>query len=224
MGNLTDIGAFEAQDHSNGEAMNNNLIVSTLEDENDDDFSAGDLSLREAILNSNDGDIITFESNLSGGTIDLVLGELVIDKSLTLEGSSANNLTIDANGNSRVFNIDDHNNSANQDVTLNGLTITGGGNVADGSGIYNQETLTVKNTTISDNTSNNRGGAIANQGTADISNSTISGNYSTTGGGINNSDKGILTIGNTTISNNFGGGIFNANSATVNSSIIANFH
>ncbi|MGL6342621.1 MAG: hypothetical protein ACRC80_26195, partial [Waterburya sp.] len=45
------------------------IIVSTLEDESDRDFRAGDLSLREAIELAENGNTITFDSNLSGGTI-----------------------------------------------------------------------------------------------------------------------------------------------------------
>ena len=50
--------------------MNEKLIVSILEDENDGNFSAEDLSLREAIAQANEqegADTITFDSNLSGG-------------------------------------------------------------------------------------------------------------------------------------------------------------
>ena len=78
-----------------------NLVVSTLEDENDGNFSAGDLSLREAIANAEAGATITFDPSLSGGTILLDGEELSIDKSLTIDAASANGITI--NGNSNVF-------------------------------------------------------------------------------------------------------------------------
>ncbi|MGL5833988.1 MAG: choice-of-anchor Q domain-containing protein [Waterburya sp.] len=198
------------------------IIVSTLEDESDRDFSAGDLSLREAIELAENGNTITFDSNLSGGTITLNSGELLIDKGLHIDGLSAGNLTIDGNDASRVFNINDQSDRVNQEVTINGIIITGGANTTEGGGIYNRENLTITNTTLNNNTSDNLGGAIANYGIANISNSTISNNFGTLGGGISNSDNGVLDLSNSTISNNFGGGVFNENSATVSSSIIAN--
>ena len=42
--------------------MNQELIVSILEDENDGNFSAGDLSLREAIAIAESDNTITFDS------------------------------------------------------------------------------------------------------------------------------------------------------------------
>lgn len=202
---------------------NGSIIVSTLDDEDDGDVSQRDLSLREAIHLANSGDTITFDSSLSGGTITLSGGELHIDKSLTIDALSADNLTIDANQQSRVFNLDDGQDNTIQNINLNGINITGGGNVTDGGGVYNQEDLRISNTTLNDNVSDDRGGAIANYGTVAITNTTITNNSATTGGGIDNSDSGVLSLYNSTITNNFGGGVFNANdnSANVGSSIIA---
>jgi hypothetical protein len=226
VGDGTDIGAYEVQDGGvdNG-GGHGSLVVTTLDDENDGDLSLGDISLREAIQLANPGDTITFDSSLSGGTITLSLGELLIDKSLNIDASGANNLTIDANQQSRVFNIDDGQDHITQNINLNGLNITGGGNVTNGGGIYNQEYLGISNTTLNDNVSDDRGGAIANQGTGTlaITNTTITNNSATTGGGIDNSDSGVLSLYNSTITNNFGGGVFNGsdNFASVGSSIIA---
>ncbi|MGL4883086.1 MAG: DUF4347 domain-containing protein, partial [Waterburya sp.] len=137
VGNGTDIGAYEVQDSGvdngggNGGGTGNiphELVVSTLEDESDGDFSTGDLSLREAIQLAENSNTITFDSNLSGGTITLGLGELLIDKSLNIEGLGADNLTINGNNASRVFNINDQSDRLNQEVTINGITITGGTN------------------------------------------------------------------------------------------------
>ena len=49
IGEATDIGAFEVQTITDNPGGSDGLVVSTVEDENDGDFSAGDLSLREAI-------------------------------------------------------------------------------------------------------------------------------------------------------------------------------
>jgi len=65
-GDKVDVGAYEMQTL--------NLVVDTAKDESDGDFSAGDLSLREAIqlTNANPGaDTITFAAALSGSTIKL---------------------------------------------------------------------------------------------------------------------------------------------------------
>mgnify|MGYP006175177235 CR=1 FL=1 len=51
-----------------------------------------------------------------------------------IEGLRANQLTIDAQQGSRVFNIDDGDNTAHQNVTISGLTITGGEIGDDGAG------------------------------------------------------------------------------------------
>ena len=92
------------------------LVVTTLMDENDGGVGGTGLSLREAISIASDGDTIIFSQNLNDGTttdgvITLSLGELVINKSLTIDGDlddddSTRDITVDADGMSRVFNID----------------------------------------------------------------------------------------------------------------------
>ena len=234
----TDIGAFEVQDNSETPTTPetpDTLVVSTLDDENDGDFSDGDLSLREAIANANSGDTITFSSNLSGGTINLTLGDLVVDRSLNIQGLGANALTIDAgrdagNSNVRVFKIDDGDDSTQVDVNLSGLTITGGdagqffgsnaANIenADGGGIFNAENLTLDRSRVTDNFALADGGGIFNTGRLKVTNGSIDNNsvaqssisVSTDGGGIFN--QGFAEISNSTITNNAGtqgGGIFN---------------
>lgn len=215
---VVDIGAFEAPD---------TLIVDNLVDENDGDFSTGDLSLREAIAEIEVGGIITFDPELLEGIIglDSALGELLIDKALTIDGEE-NNITINAGGGSRVFNIDDDNSESEIDVTINGLTITGGNVSGDGAGILNAENLTLTNSTVSLNTATD-GGGVSNEGNASFRNSTITGNYADLGGGFFN--YGNASFSNTTISNNEatnnGGGIYNFSDNTVsliNSTVTTN--
>ena len=249
----TDIGAFEVQDTDNGGGENpTDLVVSTLEDENDGDFSEGDLSLREAISIAESGSAITFNSNLSGGTITLGLGELLIDKSLTINGLGAENIIIDGGGvenNARVLRIDD-NSDTESAVAIDGITIAGGSsqvgtpeaqndsNPGQGGGILNLENLTLDNAIVRDNSAFSTGGGVYSEGTLVVSNSAIYNNsadsvFGSSGGGIANA--GTATISQSTIANNnanargSGGGIFNtgtlsANSATVsgNSSGISN--
>ena len=71
------------------------IIVTTLTDELDTPAASGTgISLREAIRDAASGETITFDSTLSGGTIKLTddgsanFGELVIDKSLSIDASS----------------------------------------------------------------------------------------------------------------------------------------
>lgn len=239
VGDGTDIGAFEVQDGGDNGGGDGSLIVTTLDDEDDGDLSQGDISLREAILNSSDGDTITFDSSLSSGTITLSLGELLIDTSLTIDGLGANNLTIDANQASRVFNIDDGQDETNLDVTIDGLTITGGAASRQsfpgdtnpdnfGGGINNQENLNLNNSHVTGNDAVAGGGGIFSAGDLTINNSTISDNSSNSGrvaangGGI--SSEGVTEINNSTISNNSAfqsGGISSTEATEINNSTIS---
>ena len=225
-----------------------NSVKSVLVTNNKDDNSVG--SLRQAIANAEAGDTITFAASMVGQTINLSSGELGITKNTTIDATGLG-ITIDAQGQSRVFNI-----HSGATVVLAGLTITGGGNiqygggiynnsggvltvsdctiienkVTNGSGIYNTGTLTITNSTISKNPASNKGGGIYNTGTLTVTNSTISENksMSSDGGGIWN--NGTLFVTNeSTISGNWakyhGGGIYNYQGGTVtitNSTIAKN--
>ena len=206
------------------------FIVSNLEDENDGDFSDGDLSLREAIAIAKSGDTISFSTDLNGSTIDLSLGELLVDKNLTINGSNTERLTIDAGGASRVFNLDDGNAETNLDITLEGLNITGGDvslafeSSSFGGGISSQENLKLVNSSVSGNAAGQAGGGIYSAGERlTIANSTIDDNsalrpvaVSTTKGGGIAIEGTTVEITGSTISNNEaslgGGGIDAQNS------------
>ena len=138
-----------------------------MADENDNIYTPGDLSLREAIAFANGSvgaDTITFAPSLTAGglaTIHLSLGELLIDESLTITGPGANLLRIDAgdsdptpglkNGDgSRVFNINNVNGSL-LDVTIAGLMLNGGDAGGAGSAILAQENLTILDSIITGN-------------------------------------------------------------------------
>ena len=223
----------------NSENVKTDLIVSTLEDENDGDFSAEDLSLREAIANSNDGDTITFDSSLSGGTINLISGELTIDKSLTIQGLGANNLTIDEQSVqaelpdsvfNRIFKIDDGDENTTANVTITGVTITGGNPdaTASGGGILNRENLTLNSSVVDDNfTEDASGGGIRNEGELTLNNSVVSNNsagFRNLAGGIFNS--GTANIINSTVTRNSsfapGGGIASSGTLNISNSTITN--
>ncbi len=200
--------------------MNQAFIVSNLEDENDGDFSAGDLSLREAIAQAESDSTITFDQSLSGGTIDLSLGELAVDKSLTIDGLGAENIIIDGGGSdnkTRVINIDDNSDTESK-VVINDLTITGGNTVfsgsnneVDGAGILNKENLEINNAIVRDNSAETSGGGISSEGTLTVNNSAIYNNTAQrlAGGGIFNT--GTATINQSTISSNTDGGLRGGN-------------
>ena len=105
--NLTDAERKQNVGSTEENLSLSNPVVTILEDEDDGDLSTDDLSLREAILYSKNGDRITFDSSLRDGTILLTSGTLSIDKSLTIKGFEDSNLTIDGNNQHRVFNISD---------------------------------------------------------------------------------------------------------------------
>ena len=215
-----DIGSFELQ-------TLNTIVVDNRVDENDGDLSAGNLSLREAISLVNgdfEADTITFDPAVfTGGSnslIRLTQGELTILKSVTIDATAANDLTITGDAaddditdaanitnlaastsaqlidNSRVFRFEDR--RGESDLTLNNLTITGG-----------RERVELES-----------GGGVLFLGGGDLTltNSVVSGNSTSVlrpfddfsrGGGIFSTGDVFLT--NSTVSNNSafnsGGGI-----------------
>jgi predicted outer membrane repeat protein len=145
-------------------------------------------TLRQAIFDANEAagpDTIEFASTLSG-TIALSgsAGEIAISDTLIINGLGANVLTIDAGGNSRIFNIE--NASANPTIELKGLTLTGGTVSGPGGAIRTTEDLTVRDSVVTGNSASGRGGGIyVANGILNVIDTTISGNTSAfDGGGI----------------------------------------
>ncbi len=115
------------------------LSAATITVTNTADSGPG--SLRQAIADAVSGDVIEFDSGVTG-TIVLTSGQLTINKSLTINGPGADVLAISGNNTSRVIQIS----SGNFTVTITGLTIRDGfvsASVAEGGGINNQSTGTV---------------------------------------------------------------------------------
>jgi hypothetical protein len=157
-------------------------------------------SLRQAMANANDGDTIN-ATNVSG-SIELSSGELLVNKSVTINGPGHKRLSVENAGPSRVFEI-----AAGEIVTISGLAINNG-QAHLGGGLYNAGSLTVIECSISGNEAgrireNGLGGGIYNASGAKIAiiNSTISGNGADQGGGIYNA--GLMQIASTTVSDNF---------------------
>ncbi len=216
-GQGVDVGAFELQS-----SPILPLVVDTVADERDGDYSIGDLSLREAIelaSGSDSSETITFDASglfSSPQTITLELGELRISGGLTIDGNIANGLTVHANGGSRVLNIDDGLNTHYSAVGVYGFRITGGNALGtnnvdrSGGGIRNWEQLTLDSVSVEDNSADS-GGGIFNLGLLDVRDSTISGNQADFGGGISNY-YGELNVAESSLTSNTaanaGGGLY----------------
>lgn len=188
---------------------------------NNNDSGAG--SLRQAILDAQNGDTITFAPNVSG-TIELTSGELAITENLTLTGPGSATLSVSGNNASRVFFIN------GAIVVISGLTIRDGNTAACGGGICASATnLTLSDTVVISN-AGGLGGGISNYGALTLINSSIVENRSIdTGGGINN--VGTLYVSNSVISGNLtlaaGGGINNScasSESVILDTTIANNH
>jgi subtilisin-like proprotein convertase family protein len=202
-----------------------NGTVTSIADLIDNDGGDG-ISLREAIQAANAdtaADVIGFNPSLNSGQIALTImrGQLDITNSLTVDASALNaGITIRAADASpaagdgrRIFLIQGMGDGS-IDVTLNGLTLTGGdpGNAEAGGAILSRENLTVLNSQITGSRALTGGGIAQQGGSLTISRSTISANYSLRdAGGIGISDAATTQISDTTISGNTtrdsGGGI-----------------
>ena len=187
-----------------------------------DSFAFTDAGLRAAITEADTAMqdcLVVVRTTESQNKITLEGTELTITNeaqygSVTIVSLGTDNLTIDANQQSRVFNISNFY-TIKPTVALAGLIITNG-KADSGGGIYHNGTLKVTDCTISDNTVAYWGGGIYSSGDffssamLTVTNSTIS-NNSTTG---------------STASNLGGGGIYgsgeNSTLTVTNSEIIGN--
>ena len=109
---------------------------------------SGPGSLRQALVDANRGDTITFAVT---GTIGLTSAELVIDKNITVSGPGPDMLAVSgalSNMQFRIFHV-----TASRTVNIEGLTISSGDTRYDyGGGILNdQATLTVTNYSVVNN-------------------------------------------------------------------------
>jgi hypothetical protein len=219
------------------EALEGRCVPSTLTVTNSTDSSTNPGSLRYEIDAAQGGDTIVFAPSVSGQTITLY-DQLVVNKSLTLQGLGAQNLTISGGEHGRVFEV-----YGNVQVTLAGMTITGGDGyesndwrfwqyASDGGAILNFATLTLQSCTVFNNSAYlGNGGGIYNGGTLALSGSTVSSNGArSNGGGIYNAPTGIyngagnLTISSSTVTGNTasgeGGGIYNTGTLAVSYSTV----
>ncbi|MEO2045425.1 MAG: choice-of-anchor Q domain-containing protein [Pirellulales bacterium] len=217
-----DMGAYERQTV----LQNVQIVVDTIKDEVNGDLGPGYISLREAIGlangNVDSADTISFDSSLSGQVFFLSMGEFRVIESLVISGLGADHLTIDAGEQSRIFNLDDDDDTTAQDISINGLTLTGGVSQESGGAIFSRENLTLSQSAVDANRATVSGGGIYFElnsvDSSTILESTISNNFTTdagsTGGGIfiTNNGSGTVHILNSTVSgnrtNDDGGGLF----------------
>jgi VCBS repeat-containing protein len=246
-------GAYEKDKDFGLWYADNQFIVSTNVDESDGDYSDGDLSLREALLLASQDvatDAITFDPALTGQTIVLTGTELSVDSNVTIQGLGADQLSVDADGLSRVMNV-----AGGTVVSIAGLTLTGGagetyggainargvidltlidcelvGNeAAQGGGIsgFHGLDLTLSGSTIAENVAGFGGGVVLYNSSIDAVNSTISGNEATaTGGGlyIYNSAADLTNVtiaGNTAGTGGAGFASVSGSLVALNNSIVA---
>ena len=189
---------------------------------------SGPGTLRQLITTAPVGATINFTANLSGATITLTNGELVLTNDVTIDATALpGGIRIDGNQMSRIFHERFLNSVAI--VTLNGLTLTNA--IAPisslGGAIFLEAgTMTLNQCTLIGNFGYAAGGAICNYfSTLTVNQCTITGNYcQNRGGGIYN-EVGILVVNQSTVSsNNAGlvGGIYNyQGSMKLTNSIVA---
>ncbi len=185
--------------------------------------ASGACSLRAAIMESNSlngADLIIVPS----GTYQITLattnenqsvdGDLDILDSVTIVGQDRESTIIDGNGIDRVFHIKDPDKKGTIDVTIRGLTITGGqpqAFVSNGGGINNEGGYLIVSDVIIEGNSASSGGGINNNNTASntifgtfiLSNSIVRNNEATrfNGGGIQNLN-GEMSLVNSVVSGN----------------------
>lgn len=176
---IADIGAVEVQA--------GNFIVDSAVDESDlqyssvgtgdDPYTAGDFSLREAILFSELNPEIDHIGFSGGGTISLTLGELRVFSSVFIDGPTNAFVTVSGANSSRIFNIDNGVNTVANDISISNLVLRNGRSTGNGGAIFNRENLTLTGMTIRNSAATVRGGAVFTElGELTVIGSTINNN------------------------------------------------
>lgn len=204
-GGRADIGAFESS----------TFVMSA-------DVNAPE-GLRSVLAAAIDGDTVTFGAPVfsTPQTVNLGGTELAITRAITIQGPGADRLTISGGNNSRIFSVA----PGLAGVTINDLTITQGGNVPNGGGIFASSLLNLNRVRLTGNAAAVSGGAIYNNyQTINLNECTFSNNtvVNGQGGGIYSQNQGsgtplvtgILNIRRTTFSGNqvsgTGGAVYNS--------------
>ncbi|MFK8113064.1 MAG: Calx-beta domain-containing protein [Rubripirellula sp.] len=182
----------------------------------DDTPTAGELTLREAVTLANAASepaIIDFAPGVS--TVSVTGSSLTLSNDVSIVGPRADQLTLSAADNDRLFNV-----ASGATVDISGVTLSDGNTREDGGAIFNEGTLILDGVRLIDNVAAGAGGGIASLGNlVKISNSELSGNQANgASGGAIQRFTGAITIVNSTISGNSalsdGGGIATSGSTT----------
>jgi hypothetical protein len=200
------------------------ILVTSLADEIDGDFSLGDLTLREALAiaaATPQHDTIVFASDLSGTinlTSELTLGS-GYNSDITIEGPGAATVSINAESAwlSHVFNVTNY--ATVENFTVRNLRLTGSSSGAIRVQGSPNRHLMLDGVEISDNWGT---GVLVEGGDLTVTNSKIMRNWVY---GIDFSGYGELIVENTSVYDNEGIGIGVANSmATIVNSTISGNH
>ncbi|MBN1515199.1 Ig-like domain repeat protein [Candidatus Sumerlaeota bacterium] len=199
------------------------VVVTLVEDEDDDDYTTGDLSLREALEIVDWGGTITFAPNVTGVTT-LTLGQLDIWYDVSIIGPGADVLALDGDYNNRVMWIGTE---GYLNVYISGLTFQHGDEYEDeGGGICAYYTdLTLEDCVIRENgwDLDVGGGIYLYESWATLNNCEITENFSYYEGGGIYLEYTMATLNNCEITSNIseyygGGGIYHYEGSSESSS------
>jgi hypothetical protein len=194
------------------------------------DSGAG--SLRDAVAAANASVGADTINVTTTGVITLTTGEIEVTDDVTITGPGADQVTVDAGGLSRVFNLHPTAPGATEAVVISGLTLTGGAAPTNsyyynGTTYYFQEdggaitaqgafyysgngSLTLDQVTITGSDANRGGGVRSSRNDVRVVDATLSGNTASGSGGALRVSSGDLSVLRSTIQGNtagFGGGI-----------------
>ena len=193
MDGVIDIGAVESGNTTT-------YVVDIAHDESDQNYSPGDLSLREAfeLGNSNSGfTIVSFDSDLHGEVITVEDSRIVIATDSLVVSPGPDLITISGQNSTQIFRVTDNDANNFMDVTFEGVTIRDGlptsSNISGGA-IASNEHLTIRDSVLSGNTATSAGGAIRQfAGDLTIANSILEDNSTEryTGGAVSFSGRNL---------------------------------
>jgi uncharacterized repeat protein (TIGR01451 family) len=186
-------------------AISTAIINSEVEAADQHVADNGDISAALSAVNNGESIYLAANSIYNNKNINY---NLTINKNVSIIGKN-NNVTIQSDGSSRIFNI-----ISNVSVTFINITFKGGHEYDGGAIYFNGTNLSVINCKFQNNSGSNLGGAIFNVGSNfSVFNSSFMNNTAIVGGVICNSGDGF-TVFNSCFVNNIasagGGAIYNS--------------
>ena len=159
--------------------------------------TVGPPTLRQALIDVNAGDTIEF--NLLPNTIITVTSQLAVTKIITIDGTTATNLSVSGGGTTRVFNV-------TAPATFIGFTVMNGNAGGSGGGLSSTSDITLTSMQFLSNTAAFDGGGASVNGAVLLTNGLFQSNTSTgfSGGGLYALNTLTLT-GTQFLSNTAGG-------------------